>query len=53
MLRSFVVICLCGFLVEVVPVVVVGVVAGVVTGVVASVLFSEIEKYLTCLISPK
>ena len=40
MLRSFVVICLCGLLVEVVAVVVVGVVAGVV----ASVLFSEIEN---------
>ena len=37
---SFVVFCFCGFLVEVVAVVVVGVVAGVVAGV----LFSEIEK---------
>ena len=43
MLRSFVVVCLGGFLVEVVAVVVV-VVVDVVAGVVAGVLFSEIEK---------
>ena len=42
MLRSFVVVCLGGFLVEVVAVVVV--VVDVVAGVVAGLLFSEIEK---------